>query len=212
MLRRRSRPSAWISTRTAVTCAEASGRARRPGGRRRRPESGREDPDRPDAQGFELRPGQVGGAGRDLGDRVVVVVDGRPVESAWAFDSVLAPLPPAEGSLGFDGWEVDNLKGTSSIRADRPCLMDFRTHGGLRFPERLLPASPRALVEHTRKVRVGGRADAGRAAPTSRTSCGERRLHRPAPEAGNLAAATLPLSALGPGVPIREQGWVGQYE
>ena len=113
-------------------------------------ESGREDPDRRMRQGFELRPGQVSEELADLGDRVVVVVDGRPVESAWAFDSVLAPLPPAEVSLGFDGWEVET-EGDVFDPAT-PTLMDFRTpqHGGLRFVYVLPVSARRALVEHTR--------------------------------------------------------------
>ena len=106
------------------------------------------------APGFRLRRGHVDAVDDGPGG-AVVTVDGRRVESRWAFDSVtdgpaVSPAVSPAAWLTFTGQEVR----TSADRFDPrvPVLMDFRTRqdGGVCFVY-VLPSGPRrALVEHTR--------------------------------------------------------------
>lgn len=102
------------------------------------------------APGFGVQRGHVD-AVEDLPGGAVVTVDGRAVETRWAFDSVTeGPAARAAAWLTFTGQEVT----TSADRFDPrvPVLMDFRTaqDGGVCFVY-VMPSGPRqALVEHTR--------------------------------------------------------------
>jgi lycopene beta-cyclase len=107
-----------------------------------------------EAPRFRLERGHVD-AVEDTGDGAVVHVEGRPVETEWAFDSVTPTAGPSPVAwLTFTGWEVQTAIDVFDPAV--PTLMDFRTPQGgeVRFVY-VLPSGPRrALVEHTR---FGGR-------------------------------------------------------
>jgi lycopene beta-cyclase len=102
--------------------------------------------------GFAVRQGRVECL-RDGADVAETVVDGQPISSSWAFDSVtVPPRDTVDARLAFTGWEV---------RCDRPVfdpqtpiLFDFRTPqvGGARFVYVLPDDAHRALVELTEFV------------------------------------------------------------
>jgi lycopene beta-cyclase len=102
------------------------------------------------APGFRLVRGHVDRI-EEREDGAVVHVDGRPVESVWAFDSVTSTgAADATTWLTFTGWVVETQ--SDAFDAAVPTLMDFRTPqaGEVRFVY-VLPSGPRrALVEHTR--------------------------------------------------------------
>ena len=102
------------------------------------------------APGFRLVRGHVDGV-EDRGTGALVRVDGRPVRTGWAFDSVTsdAGADPAAW-LTFTGWEVETP--ADAFDPAVPILMDFRTgqDGDVRFVYVLPSSARRALVEHTR--------------------------------------------------------------
>lgn len=111
---------------------------------------------------FALSTGRVE-AVRDDGDAAEVVVDGRPIRTWWAFDSVTPPPhgPPVDAWLAFTGWEIHSRH--DRFDPDTPTLFDFRTPqtGGARFCY-LLPEDARhALVELTEFVPRGRRPPDG---------------------------------------------------
>jgi lycopene beta-cyclase len=110
--------------------------------------------------GFALRHGRVesirGGAAA-----AEVVVDGRTIQAAWAFDgtggTARRPAGEADARLAFTGWEVRCDRPV--FDPDTPTLFDFRTPqaGRSRFLY-VLPDDPRrALVELTEFVPRHGR-------------------------------------------------------
>ena len=103
--------------------------------------------------GFAVRQGRVECL-RDGVDAAETVVDGQPISSSWAFDSVTVP-PHGTGvdaRLAFTGWEVRCDRPVFDPRT--PILFDFRTPqvGGARFVYVLPHDAHRALVELTEFV------------------------------------------------------------
>jgi lycopene beta-cyclase len=102
--------------------------------------------------GFSIVTGHVD-AVRDAGDSAEVVVDGRAVEAAWAFDSVNhGDTSTVDATLAFTGHEIRSEQ--PLFDPDTPMLMDFRTVPGVgaRFAYVLPADAHRALVELTEFV------------------------------------------------------------
>jgi lycopene beta-cyclase len=102
--------------------------------------------------GFSIVSGHVDDV-RDAGDSAEVVVDGRVVEAAWAFDSVTHDdSSTVDAMLAFTGHEIRTEQPV--FDSETPVLMDFRTAPGVgaRFAYVLPSDAHRALVELTEFV------------------------------------------------------------